>query len=757
MNSLDIRQFVFRHTNWSLEGIAKRCLPVETLPYNFKPLNIIARNKDGGAIVKFGYQSGQEDKMNAAKEIVTKVNMYLEGKRTLAPFNFRPVRSFLVKGHPFLEDMVRRYPTTRLRIEFQGDSISVEKLYKHLRQYGKIYDIALYPNPAAGKDPARYAIVEFTRVRSATSARNCLHGHLIHDTRLNILYERQIHTNAVKDWLMNHPRITIPVLAALAAGITYAIFDPLREFFVTSKIIQRFSLDEYSIYRWLRKETWARLVPEVETSQSMWSEDQVHLQKLKSWFREKPETFVIVSGPSGSGKSELVRTALADRKNKVLIDCEQLVNARNKSETTKLLAKQVGYFPVFTWVASLSNIVETIITATTGQPTGLSTTPETLNKNILEVVGISLADIAPLEKAEHERKRHAKDTIRKRIHRWVELTFGTPEEREHLEKEEAEDDYDSRAHIPVVFIDNFMKDASKNSTLWEDLADWAALLVKNGLAHVVFVSSNVSTGKVLAKALPGKSFSMVNLLDAPPEVSLQFLSHHLGEEQITDELYDIVEALGGRLNELELFVQKLKMNIPPKTAFEDIVQRNVIEIRKYGFGEMVDDEEYDLDWSVIQFWQIVKKLTEVKSLNYDELKWGEYFDGKDKPIRAMEHAELITILHYDGRPNSIRPGKPVYYSVFQQLLNDTVFAASMEIETYTYLKKVADEKLAKLQDQIVELSQIYNGRPPREIDQRIRYLLAKVKTLQTNVETYEKNIKDNMAIVSSTWTEQKSE
>lgn len=30
------------------------------------------------------------------------------------------------------------------------------------------------------------------------------------------------------------------------------------------------------------------------------------------------------------------------------------------------------------------------------------------------------------------------------------------------------------------------------------------------------------------------------------------------------------------------------------------------------------------------------------------MKWGEFFDGKDKPIRAMEHADLINILHYDG-------------------------------------------------------------------------------------------------------------
>jgi hypothetical protein len=194
----------------------------------------------------------------------------------------------------------------------------------------------------------------------------------------------------------------------------------------------------------------------------------------------------------------------------------------------------------------------------------------------------------------------------------VARTFGTPDEKQVAEKEAARDsendeNYDSRASIPVVFIDNFMKDASKNTTLWEDLADWAALLVKNGLAHVVFVSSNVSTGKVLAKgkkrnkwtngegglrcfffflciALPGKSFSTVNLLDAPPEVSLQFLSRHLGkkknaieasiffltitligEDKITDEMYTIVEALGGRLNELELFVQKLKLNIAPQS------------------------------------------------------------------------------------------------------------------------------------------------------------------------------------------------
>lgn len=104
----------------------------------------------------------------------------------------QPIRTFLVKGEPFYEDMVARYPSPRLRIEFQGEPVTVERLYKHLRKYGRIYDIAVYPNPYTSKDPPRYAIAQFTRIRSATSARNCLHGHFIQGQRINILYERQL-------------------------------------------------------------------------------------------------------------------------------------------------------------------------------------------------------------------------------------------------------------------------------------------------------------------------------------------------------------------------------------------------------------------------------------------------------------------------------------------------------------------------------------------------------------------------------------
>ena len=49
-------------------------------------------------------------------------------------------------------------------------------------------------------------------------------------------------------------------------------------------------------------------------------------------------------------------------------------------------------------------------------------------------------------------------------------------------------------------------------------------------------------------------------------------------------------------------------------AFEDIVTRNLIEIRKYGFGDS-SYESSKLEWSSTQFWTIVKLLTNNMSVS----------------------------------------------------------------------------------------------------------------------------------------------
>lgn len=44
------------------------------------------------------------------------------------------------------------------------------------------------------------------------------------------------------------------------------------------------------------------------------------------------------------------------------------------------------------------------------------------------------------------------------------------------------------------------------------------------------------------------------------------------------------------------------------------------------------------------------------------------FKGDETALRNMEHAELIAISTHNGRPSTIRPGKPVYKWVFERVV-----------------------------------------------------------------------------------------
>lgn len=91
------------------------------------------------------------------------------------------------------------------------------------------------------------------------------------------------------------------------------------------------------------------------------------------------------------------------------------------------------------------------------------------------------------------------------------------------------------------------------------------------------------------------------------------------------------------------------------------------------------------------------------------------------------------------------------YTVFDRLVADTVFKASMEIESQQFLKSSTEESLAKLQDTVIQLSRVYNGKPPKEFDTRIRYLLSKIGKMQKDIETYEKSIADNKKLLVTSW------
>lgn len=82
------------------------------------------------------------------------------------------------------------------------------------------------------------------------------------------------------------------------------------------------------------------------------------------------ETFMIVHGPRGAGKTEMVDYVIKEKKHKVIIRCEELANARSEAELLGNLAKQIGYIPLFQFMAAINHMMDVAITATTGQKAG---------------------------------------------------------------------------------------------------------------------------------------------------------------------------------------------------------------------------------------------------------------------------------------------------------------------------------------------------------------------------------------------------
>ena len=63
--------------------------------------------------------------------------------------------------------------------------------------------------------------------------------------------------------------------------------------------------------------------------------------------------------------------------------------------------------------------------------------------------------------------------------------------------------------------------SKSHELIYEGVADWAAALTENRIAHCIFVNNSVAVSKGLARALPSKPFSSISLTDATSEVSFQ--------------------------------------------------------------------------------------------------------------------------------------------------------------------------------------------------------------------------------------------
>lgn len=540
----------------------KRAIPPSL---NLEIKEVITRYKEGGAFVKYARKPGVKD-----EEIQEAIKEHL-AKSPIRPwFNpFQRADADLVQGRPWIEDLYR-VPSASLTVEFlpstseaPATELTQEALYSLFRPYGKLLDI--HPQPSDSKLEPRYATLRFSRPRFAVMARNCLHGYIVSEvdgggkfgTKFRINYERRIKLSMIKDWIYNHPRIVIPALAALIAAITVIVFDPVRTFFIKMKIKASAHAEENAVLLWIRRQAskanityFGQRKTDPRGLTAIWEDRQKDITQLEAWLTDTAETFIVVHGPRGSGKRELVLDqALKNHKYKVVIDCKQIQDARGDTAKISRAASQVGYRPIFSWMNSISSFIDLAAQGMIGTKAGFSETLDAQLSKIWQNTAVAMKQVA-LE----GRRKDDKDA-----------TMGEDEYLEtHPEKR------------PVVVIDNFLYDA-EDSVVLDKLTEWAAGLTTANIAHVIFLTTDSSFAKPLSKALPNQVYRTVSLGDCSPEVGRRFVLSHLDTEGSDDKneekpkevrnlagLDDCIRVLGGRVTDLEFMAHRIEVGESPQ-------------------------------------------------------------------------------------------------------------------------------------------------------------------------------------------------
>ena len=430
-----------------------------------------------------------------------------------------------VLGSPFNEDM-DRYPSAQLKVQFEGSALSQEELYNIFRPYGRIMEID------SEKDGAS---VTFHSTSASTAARSCVHGFITDaGTKLKLTYQPRVAKHFYKDWLFSHPRIVAPLLVFLLGAVSYVVFDPIREYAITSKIMHTFSLDAVKKKWLIFGDSNSKAANDGVVASDIQERKEAY-ESANIWLNESPSTFVTLTGARGSGKGSLLKTLTRERQ-VLTIDCAEVCKAENDAQLVTELADQTGYWPIFGFLSSVSNLLDLASVGLIGTKAGFATPLEDQLKQILSITtkAIEKANASKFasSKSQHDQlklglKQAAEDEVRRSSHSFShdgrldclagngimsELGVGietddideevlslTLKRLEDLNKHEYDEEKEKIKSIPVVVIKNFDFKGADRDVLFDVLSSWASNLVLAKLAQVVFVSDNVSSNKRLAK------------------------------------------------------------------------------------------------------------------------------------------------------------------------------------------------------------------------------------------------------------------
>lgn len=341
-------------------------------------------------------------------------------------------------------------------------------------------------------------------------------------------------------------------------------FHSIRTFFIKAHVTHSFHISDNQVYKWLRSQatkannilSFRRKNADSAGLSPIWDDRRDDIEQIQTWLIETADTFIVIQGPRGSGKRELVLDqALNGRKNTLVIDCKPIQEARGDTATIGAAAVEVGYRPIFSWMNSFSSLIDLAAQGAIGTKTGFSETLDTQLDKIWQNTATALKQIA-LE----GRKTDDKDA--------------------ELNADEYLEAHPERR--PVVVIDNFLHKSQEDSLVYDKISQWAASLTTANVAHVIFLTNDVSFSKSLSKALPDRVFRQISLGDCSPEVAKRIVINHIDADANDEpgntplpsqaredlvELDECIETLGGRLTDLEFLARRIKSGETPKSQF----------------------------------------------------------------------------------------------------------------------------------------------------------------------------------------------
>lgn len=266
----------------------------------------------------------------------------------------------------------------------------------------------------------------------------------------------------------------------------------------------------------------------------------------------------------------------------------------------------MGYWPEISIGATASNLIDLASMSLTGQKAGFSSSLDAQLKSILEVAGSAMASLAADARASADKAAKAADRRRDAAEAQKDVAEPTFEKVEQDGAKDARLDVvagtgpitelgggaekatgdeaavvvgpssasavkalteaiipeasEESAQLPIIVFKSYAaKGTSKQDLLWDVLAEWAAVLVENQVAHVLFVSDSVTINKPLQHALPNNVFHSLALTDASEDAAWDYVKTKLAEvdKSLTEEDRAYVAQVGGRRTDLELLVQKM--------------------------------------------------------------------------------------------------------------------------------------------------------------------------------------------------------